>query len=388
VTTNWQAPLPSRAACCVNRLLFKTFQLDDPDKRTGTPSASACSDPANRRRHIKKHGKKNQREEAMIGKISRGASFAALVIALGSIGFAPAVSAATMLTVGKAAPNADPIIPVNVGDKLGIFKKHGLDVKIVDFTGGSKMAQAMAAGALDIGDGAGTEMALVAKGAPMIGICESSGPIPFIGIGVPWDSPIHSIEQLKGKNIGVSSAGSLTDWLAKELAAKEGWSPQGVNAVAIGNGANSIIAAFRQNLIDADIAVTSLFLAMEENKTGRLLFPVTKYEGNLASGTVYASQKLIDTNPDAVRAFVAAWIETVDYMRSHKADTVKIESEITGFSESVMAKDYDLTVGMFTKGCRFDVESLATLRRSFIDLKLLDSPPDMSKLYTDRFLPK
>jgi hypothetical protein len=195
----------------------------------------------------------------------------------------------------------------------------------------------------------------------MIGVCESTGPLPFLGIGVPIDSPIHSIEQLKGKNIGVSSAGSLTDWLAKELARTQGWGPQGVNAVSIGNGANGIIAAFRQNLIDADVSVTSLLLAMEENQTGRLLFPVTKYEGSMASGTVFASQHLIDTNPDAVRAFIAAWIETVDYMRTHKAETAKIESGITGFSENVMAKDYDLTIGMFTKGCEFDAESIANL---------------------------
>jgi hypothetical protein len=43
---------------------------------------------------------------------------------------------------------------------------------------------------------------------------------------------------------------------------------------------------------------------------------------------------------------------------------------------------------MFTKDCRFDAESLSTLKRSFVDLKLLDSPPDMSKLYTTEFLPK
>jgi len=92
--------------------------------------------------------------------------------------------------------------------------------------------------------------------------------------------------------------------------------------------------------------------------------------------------------PDAVRAFVAGWIETVDYIRTHKAETVKIESAITGFSESVLAKDYDLTVGMFTKACRFDAESLATLKQSFVDLNLVPSTPDMAKLYTEQFLPK
>ena len=313
---------------------------------------------------------------------------AAFAIVLGSLASPTIASAQTLLTVGKAAPNADPIIPVDVGNQLGIFKKHGLDLRIVDFTGGSKMAQAMAANSLDIGDGAGTEMALVAKGVPMTAICETAGPIPFIGIGVPYDSPIHSIDQLKGKKIGFSSAGSLTDWLTKELARKQGWGDDSVTGVAIGNGAPSIIAAFRAHLIDADIAVTSLFLAMGENKTGRLLFPVTKYEGNLAAGTLYASNQLIKTNPDAVRAFVAGWVDTVDYIRAHKAETVKIESGITGFSESVMAKDYDLTVGMFTKACEFDAESLATLKRSFADLKLLPTAPDMSKLYTTAFLPK
>src|SRR5665213_1677435 len=157
----------------------------------------------------------NREEETMRKKLSHRAFLAAFAIALGSLAYGPVASAATTLTVGKAAPNADPIIPVDVGDQLGIFKKHGLDVKIVDFLGGSKMAQAMAAGSIDIGDGAGTEMALVAKGVPMIAICESTSTFPFLSIAVPFDSPIKSLKELKGKKIGISSSGSLTDWLAR-----------------------------------------------------------------------------------------------------------------------------------------------------------------------------
>ncbi len=317
----------------------------------------------------------------------RGQWLAVFAIALIICG-GTAAAADTALTVGKSAPNADPIIPVNVGDKLGIFKKYGLDLTIVDFAGGARMAQAMAAGSIDIGDGAGTEMALVAKGAPMLAVCETAGPAPFLSVGVPWDSPIRSIAQLKGAKIGVSTAGSLTDWLTKELMRTQGWGPNGVTAVTIGNAPTSIIAAFREHLVDADISTSSLFLTMEENKTGRLLFPVTEFAGKLAAGALYASNRLIETNPNAVRAFVAGWIETVDYIRTHKAETVKIESAITGFPESVMSREYDLTIGMFTKACEFDPESLANLKRSFVDLKILSTPPDMSKLYTEAFLPK
>jgi len=318
----------------------------------------------------------------------RGAVRAALAIALGSAALSLPAVAATTLTVGKAAPNADPIIPADVGYQAGIFKKHGLDLKIVDFLGGSKMAQAMAAGSIDIGDGAGTEMALVAKGVPMLAICESTATFQFLSIGVPSDSQAKSLKDLKGKKIGISSAGSLTDWLSRELVRKEGWQPDDVTTVTIGNGATGVIAAFRQHLVDADIGATSLFLDMQEKQSGHRLALVSDYEGPAGSGALYASKHLIDTDPDAIRAFVAGWIETIDYIRAHKAETVKVTSSVTGFPESVMSKEYDLTLGMYTKDCRFDAESIATLKRTFADLKLVDTPPDMATLYTEKYLPK
>ena len=88
----------------------------------------------------------------------------AVLVASGPAFVGSAAFAGGTLSVGKADANASPILPVNVADKLGLFKKHGLDVTIADFTGGSKLSQAMVAGSIDIGVGAGTEMAFVAKG--------------------------------------------------------------------------------------------------------------------------------------------------------------------------------------------------------------------------------
>ena len=317
-------------------------------------------------------------------------SFGAIVATsalLAALGAAPA-SADTTLTVGKASANADPIIPVNIGFKVGIFQKHGLDLKIVDFTGGAKMAQAMAADAIDIGDGAGTEMAFSAKGAPMIAVCESASTFPFLGVGVPENSPAKTVADLKDKAIGVSNSGSLTDWLAKRLAIHEGWGADAIKTVAIGNGSAGIIAAFRAGQVDADIGEGALFLSMAESKVGRLLAPVTDFQGSAISGALFASNKLVKSNPDAIRALLAGYVETLDWIRAHKDETVKIKSGLRGYSEAVEAKDYDLTLGMYTKTCRFDAEGVATLKQSFTDLKLTDSPPDMTKLYTEAYVPQ
>src|SRR5262249_3662761 len=197
----------------------------------------------------------------MIVSLRRG--FAAGIVAAMAVGAAASVpaSAETTLTVGKASPTSDAIIPVNIGDELGIFKKHGLDLKIIDFGGGSRMVQGLVAGSIDIGDGAGTEMAFVAKGAPMLAVCESTGPAPFLSVGVPWDSPIKTLEDLKGKTIGVSSTGSFSDWSGRQLARAFGWGDGGVKTVAIGGGPAPASAALRAHLVDAVIGNTSQFLA-------------------------------------------------------------------------------------------------------------------------------
>jgi ABC-type nitrate/sulfonate/bicarbonate transport system substrate-binding protein len=301
---------------------------------------------------------------------------------------AASVRAEDTITVGKADAASTSFLPVHVGDKTGIFKKHGLALKISDFTGGSKLSQAITAGAIDVGLGAGTEMALVAKGAPMKAVCDGLSPIPFIGIAVPYDSPIKKVDQLKGKKIGISSPGSLTDWLTKQLNQHQGWGADGAQAIAIGNGAAAVIAAFRTNAIDADLSVTSNIFNWEEKKEGRLLVPSSDFVGNIAASTTYASQHFIDTNPDALKRFLAGWLETIDYLVGHEAETVKIESEVTGYSEAVMAKEYDLTASKFSRDCKFDAEALANLKRAFVDQKLVDTPPDMSTLYTEAYLPK
>jgi len=312
----------------------------------------------------------------------------AIALVLGISAAVPVASAETTLNVGKAQANADSIITVDVGAEHGFFKKHGLELKIMNFEGGSRIIQALTAGSLDIAVGAGTQMSYIVKGAPMKAVCEDTTTLPYFSVGLPYDSPIRSLDELKGKKIGVSTNGSLTDWVAKELARKKGWGPDGITRVAVGGGITASTAAFRSHQIDAYVGGTTSFLAEEEKQVGRVLAPVSDFVGNIGSGTIFASNHLIETNPDALRAFLHGWIETTNFILKDKEGTVKSWSKITGFSPKIMSEEYDIVKGMFNPSCRFDSESLANLKRSFIDLKLLDTEPDMSKLYTEAYLPK
>ncbi|HZT52499.1 MAG TPA: ABC transporter substrate-binding protein, partial [Stellaceae bacterium] len=277
---------------------------------------------------------------------------------------------------------------VDVGMKVGTFARHGIDVQLTNFQGSSRMHQAMVAGDIDIGVGAGPELVLIAKGSPELAVCDADPAAAFLGIAVPEGSPIRTIGDLRGKRLSVSSIGGLTYWLALELSRKQGWGEHGLDLVAIGNASSSVVAALRTHNVDAAYTSTALAFLLEEKHEGRLLAPATAYEGGVGAGMIFATKQLIERNPDAIRRFLAGWLETIAYMRKNRAETVAIEAALTGFSPTVQAKEYDLTISMFDDDCRFDAESLDNLKRSFADLKLLPSPPDMAKLYTEAFLPK
>ena len=300
----------------------------------------------------------------------------------------PGVHAADHLPVAKAALTSSAVLPMDVGVKTGIFDKHGLDVEIVVFQGAAKMHQAMLAGSVDIGIGGGPEMALVAKGAPELAICNAAPPVAFLGIVVPADSPIHSIADLKGKTMAVAAVGGLAYWLTLELARKEGWGPDGIALVSIGNDPAAVVAALKTHSVDAAYTGTVLGFQMEEDKSGRLLAAASSYAGHVGGGVIYATKKLIAANPDVIRRFIAGWLETVAYMRAHRDESIAIEREVTKSSQAVQSKEFDLNIGAFSSDCRFDAETLSNLKRSFADLKLVDAPPDMATLYTEQFVPQ
>jgi NitT/TauT family transport system substrate-binding protein len=290
------------------------------------------------------------------------------------------------LPVGKAALTSSAVLPVDIGVKTGIFAKHGLDVEIVVFQGAAKMHQAMLAGSVDLGIGGGPEMALVAKGAPELAVCNVAPAVAFLGILVPPDSPIRDVADLKGKKIAVAAVGGLAYWLTLELDRREGWGPNGVDIVEIGNNPASVVASLKTHAVDAAYTGTVLAFTMEEEHTGRLLIPASKYAGHVGGGVIYATKRLMEGNPDAIRRFLAGWLETIAYMRGHRDESVAIEREVTNASAAVQGKEFDLNLGAFSDDCRFDAETLANLKRSFADLKLTDTPPDMASLYTEKFV--
>ena len=301
----------------------------------------------------------------------------------GALIAAPALAAET-LRVAKAVPEAFSFTPLDIGIRKGFFKENGLDVEGSAFAGDAKLQQAMTANSIDMGIGSGPGMAFIVKGSPVKAVAAMAGPPLLLAIVVRPDGA-KSAAELKTKKISVSTAGSLTFWLVSETSRGQGWGPQGIDVQPMG-AMSGQIAALKRGDIDGIVMDLSTAFDLENRGEGRILVRFGDLQDFIVH-VIYATDALIATRPDAIRGFLKGWFETIAFMRKNKAETVAIAKDAIGKDAAIVGRTYDEVMPMFSDDGRFKASALKVLAKSFVELNTLPAEPDMSKLYTEAFLP-
>ena len=133
--------------------------------------------------------------------------------ALAALALLPALALAQdSLKLAVGAPgNWDTCIP-EVGQRAGIFKKHGLTLDLLYTQGGGETMQAVISGSVQIGIAAGTPavMGAFAKGAPVRIFAAGTTGASDLYWYVPAAAPIQSFKDTNGKTIGYSTNGAST----------------------------------------------------------------------------------------------------------------------------------------------------------------------------------
>jgi ABC-type nitrate/sulfonate/bicarbonate transport system substrate-binding protein len=313
--------------------------------------------------------------------------FRAFGVALLAVAIAaPYAHADDELRVGKAVAGPFDFVPLDIGLAKGFFKTHGVDVEEIDFDGSAKLQQGLGADAIDVGLGSGPELAFVAKGNTDLAIAVFAGPPNSQVLIVRADGPVHSVADLKDKKIGLSTVGSLTDWLVRELSRQQGWGPEGIQGVPLGSESGRT-ASLRTGTTDGMVIDVATAAKLEKEKIGRIVVHFGTVAPNFIIHAIFATNKSIAEKPDVLKHFLVGWFETINWMRSHKDETVALAAPVMHQDKDIVAMNYDQTMNDFSTTGRFDPKALAVLARSFVEMKTLPAEPDMSKLYTEKLLP-
>ncbi len=301
------------------------------------------------------------------------------------LGAGPAL-AADKVRLGKAQAGAWTFLPADIGVEEGIFAKYGLDVDIINLTGDAKVQQAFAANSIEFGLGSGPGMAFAVKGSPGIAVASYAGPPRNISAIVLAQSPITNVADLKGKLLSVSTAGSLTDWLAKQMARQEGWGQDGVTTVALG-AIDSALAALKAHQVDAVILSTEAGYQLEERGEGRIVVGMDRYAPHFITHVAFAQKQLVQDNPALVERFLQGFFASIAFMKANREATSTLAEHVFHQSPTVARKSYDYEISMLETDGRFDPQAVETLKQSFVDMGTLDHRPSDDELFTAKFVP-
>jgi ABC-type nitrate/sulfonate/bicarbonate transport system substrate-binding protein len=299
---------------------------------------------------------------------------------------AGAAFALDQVRLGKAVPNSFAFGAAEVGIQAKIYEQEGIDVQVLSFQGDARIQQALTADGIDVAVGSGPGLGFRAKGVPAIGVAAMYGPPSNLCLTVAANSPIKTVADLKGKRIGVTTAGSLTDWLTRELSRQQGWGSDGIKVEALGS-AQARLAAMSRGELDGLVIESATGFELEEQNRGRNVLLFGDIAKNFYTHVIFASDSMIAKRPDVLRRFLRGWFKTIAFMKANKDFTVKSEMKTVDVRESVASKIYDTQIGSFSTDGAWDPVAIDVIRNSLKDLGILDSVPDAKTIYNDKFVP-
>jgi NitT/TauT family transport system substrate-binding protein len=231
-----------------------------------------------------------------------------------------------------------------VGQRGGIFKKHGLTLEILYTQGSGETQQAVIAGSVEIGVGVGIMGALGAysKGAPVRVISAEIAGAGDLYWYVKADSPIKAIADFNGRTIAYSTNGSSTHGVVtafvKQYAPTAKATPTG--------GPPSTLTAVMSGQVDVGWAAPPFGLdQLDRNEVRQIATGNdTLFKGQTVRLNITNAQTL-QTRKDAIERYVKAYRETIDWMYSGPA-ALKTYAEFAGITE---AKALRIRDGYFPK---------------------------------------
>ncbi|MGX1098122.1 ABC transporter substrate-binding protein [Amorphus sp. MBR-141] len=300
-----------------------------------------------------------------------------------TLGFgATCANAQDTVQIGLATKAWFPTVIAQTAADQGFFKDEGIDAELTVYQSGGETVTAMVAGAADvISSSSSVTASSRAKGV-------DSKLIGLLGAGnygwqllVTPDSPIKDVKDLEGKKVGITSAGSLSDMLAR-------WtmSDKGVAFESIPLGGGGLVPNLISGNVDAAVVYSPLSYDLLMKGDARALIDYgTAIPEHLNSGWT-ALSSFIQDDPELTQKTVNALYRGVAYLQDNKDAAVKIIADLNDIPTEVAEKEWE---NVFLKLSRTGemTEQEAETAMKINQLTGIENLPEASEIWVGDFTP-
>ncbi len=221
-------------------------------------------------------------------------------------------------------------LPNELTQQLGYFKQEGLEVTLIDEASGQSSENEVLAGQVDAGSGSYNHtIELQPKGKQMEAVVLLNvAPGEAEVVSAKAASQIHSVKDLKGKNLGVTELGSGTQTLTTALLHNVGVTTDQVHFIPVGAG-DTFIAAMQQGKIDAGMTTEPTISRILSSGVGKVLVDLRSPQSTQAALggpypfiSLFMNNSYVNSHKDVVQKLVNAYVKTLKWIHTHTADQI------------------------------------------------------------------
>ena len=239
------------------------------------------------------------------------------------------------LRVAYAAITAAFSIPW-VAKEAGIYQRHGLDVELVYIASGPRAVQTLIGGGIDIaafGGAAAIDAKLAGADTVYVAI-----PVNRVIVFTVVAPEIQRVEDLRGKIVGATRIGTLTDYFTRVYLRQSGLVPDRDVIIRGTGGLPETLAALKAGQIQAG---TFGFPAVLHARAAgfRVLVDYATLGFRYPLSAVAVTQSVIRAREPAVRSFLAAYIEGIHRFRTDPAFAMKVIGKYTQTSDQKILEE-------------------------------------------------
>ena len=253
-----------------------------------------------------------------------GASALALTTLIGGQSAKAADSSLIKIEVGGLSKQI--YLPFMLAQQLGMYKRYGVNVELVDEPAGGDATNDMVAGGVQLTGGFfdhNIDLQILGKSAESVAVLlKSPGEVELCRTDLA--SKIKSPADWKGGvNVGVTGLGSSTNFLTRAIGSAAGVSAKDMHSVVIGAGA-TFIAAFKNKTVDCGMTTEPTISAVLQQNLGYVLVDMrygnltkTALGYNYVATSVYGMTDWINSHKDQVQGVTNAMYDTMAWIDAH-----------------------------------------------------------------------
>ena len=229
-------------------------------------------------------------------------------------------------------------LPFKVAQLKGFWREEGLDVETILIRGAVGM-QALLGGSVDYTSASGSTIAAAVRGLPVKLVFISSSKPQFELVSQPQ---IKSVQELKGKIVGISSRGGSNDLMMQMILQKNGLAPnKDVTTLIVGAQEETVIALRTGRIAGALLTPPRNFILQRDGFNG--IAYSGDYMSTYANGGIGVTDEKIKTNPAEVLALVKGTIKALQYSMQNRAEMLKVIPPYLGITDAGLVEQlYDL----------------------------------------------